>query len=115
MSPQMGLAVPPIFQLFFLFFSSLLLQTPKHLISLPALGGKFFFFFFYLFVVTKPENPCFARASRLGLEVKCLLKVLLFCFFVLFGHHTASAPITSGTHTDEGAVIGKPRSARLED
>jgi len=32
----------------------------------------------------------------------------------LFGIHTASAPITAGTHTDGGAVIRKPGSAWLE-
>ena len=33
-----------------------------------------------------------------------------FCYLI----HTASAPITSGTHTDGGAVIRKPGSAWLE-
>jgi len=35
-------------------------------------------------------------------------------FYFWFWIHTASAPITSGTHTDEGAVIRKPGSAWLE-
>ena len=35
----------------------------------------------------------------------------VFCFCCI---HTASTPITSGTHTDGGAVIRKPRSAWLE-
>jgi len=34
--------------------------------------------------------------------------------FFWFGRHTASAPITSGTHTGGSAVIGKPGSAQLE-
>jgi len=36
--------------------------------------------------------------------------VFVFWFVI----HTASTPITSGTHTDEGAVIRKPGSAWLE-
>jgi len=34
--------------------------------------------------------------------------------FLWFWIHTASAPITSGTHTDDGAVIRKPGSAWFE-
>jgi len=50
------------------------------------------------------------------------MKVLLFftsppsdvIFFFLVWNPHASAPITSGMHTDGGAVIRKPRSAWLE-
>jgi len=35
-------------------------------------------------------------------------------FLFLFCRHIASVPITSRTHSDGGAVIGKPGSTRLE-
>jgi len=46
----------------------------------------------------------------------CLLFTLGLLLLLLFGFeiHTASTPITSGTHTDGGAVIRKPGSAWLE-
>ena len=36
-----------------------------------------------------------------------------FPIFVVFCRHTGSAPITTGTHTGGGAVIGKPGSALI--
>ena len=39
---------------------------------------------------------------------------LIIIILFYFGIHTASAPITSGTHTDGGAVIRQPGSAWLE-
>ena len=36
-------------------------------------------------------------------------------YFIYFFGFNSTQPITSGTHTDEGAVIRKPGSAWLED
>jgi len=49
-------------------------------------------------------------------EMRCKLDSTenLCFFFFWFRIHTASAPITAGTHTDGGAVIRKPGSAWLE-
>jgi len=40
--------------------------------------------------------------------------VYIYIYIYIFGIHTASTPITSGTHTDGGAVTRKPGSAWLE-
>jgi len=39
---------------------------------------------------------------------------IYFFIWVLFCRHTASAPITAGTHTGGGAVTGRPANAQLE-
>jgi len=69
----------------------------------------------YLFVhiLYYTNGVCrFQQSASSGMSAKTISRCISRHFF--FEIHTASAPITAGTHTDGGAVIRKPGSTWLE-
>ena len=73
---------------------------------------SFFVPVFGFWFVMPPHSWCavIKQSAESWPNRKALPQFLVF----LFCHHRASAPITSGTHTEWGAVIRKPGSAWLK-